>query len=90
MLSQALLCDPLHKLELARQAKLGKIFVEIFDGCVVFAFHHDITLYDLAALAVNDVDLGDETIYLFIIFYHTYNIAKKTEKSEKKNAYFAH
>ena len=84
MWCQALLCNPLDKLELARKVKLGKILIQIFDGCVVFAFHHDIPVDDLTALAVNDVDLGDKTVNSFI-FYHTYNVSDKTGKSEKKN-----
>lgn len=64
------LSNPFDKLELARQAKLCKIFIQIFDRCVVFTFHHDISVDDLTALTVNYIDLGDETVNSFI-FNHT-------------------
>ena len=68
------LSNPLHKLELAGKVKLSKILIQIFDGCVMFAFHHDISVDDLTALAVNDVDLGDKTVNSFIL-NHTYKVA---------------
>ena len=50
----------------------------------MFAFHYDIPVDDFTALAVNYIDLGDKTVNSFI-FYHTYKVTYKTEKSEKKN-----
>ena len=61
------LSNPLDKLELARKVELSKIFIQIFDGCVMLAFHHDISVDDLTALAVNYVDLGDKTVNSFIL-----------------------
>ena len=79
------LSNPLHKLELARKVELSKILIQIFDGCVMFAFHHDIPVDDLTALAVNDVDLGDKTVNSFIL-NHINKVTYKTQKSEQKNA----
>ena len=79
------LSNPLDKLELARKVKLGKILIQIFDGCVVFAFHHDIPVDDLTALAVNYIDLGDKTVNSFIL-NHINKVTYKTQKSEQKNA----
>ena len=79
------LSNPLHKLELAGKVKLSKILIQIFDGCVMFAFHHDISVDGLTALAVNYIDLGDKTVN-FLIFYHINKVTYKTRKSEKKNA----
>ena len=79
------LSNPLDKLELARKVELSKIFIQIFDGCVMLAFHHDIPVDDLTALAVNDVDLGDKTVNSFIL-NHVNKVTYKTQKSEQKNA----
>ena len=61
------LSNPLHKLKLARKVELSKILIQIFDRCVMFAFHHDISVDDLTALAVNYIDLGDKTVNSFIL-----------------------
>ena len=50
----------------------------------MLAFHHNISVDDLTALAVNYIDLGDKTVNSFIL-YHIYNVSDKTQKSEKKN-----
>ena len=63
------LSNPLNKLKLAGKVKLSKILIQIFDGCVVFAFHHDIFFDGLAALAVNYIDLGDKTVNSFILIH---------------------
>jgi len=37
----------------------------------------------VARLAVNDVNFGEEAVYLFIILIHTYKVAHKPKKSKK-------
>ena len=76
------LSNPLDKLELTRKVKLSKIVIQILDGCVMFAFHHDIPVDDLTALAVNYIDLGDKTVNSFIL-NHTNNIAYEPRKVKK-------
>ena len=84
-LFESFLSHPLDKLELARKVELSKILIQIFNGCVMFAFHYDILVDDLTALAVNYIDLGDKTVNSFIL-NHTYKVTYKTQKSEQKNA----
>ena len=50
---------------------------------MMLAFENLILCYDVARLAVNDINFGDEAVYLFIILNHTYNIAEKTRKVKK-------
>ena len=69
------LVRPLNKLELARKVELSKITIESFNRIMMLAFENLILCYDVARLAVNDVNFGDEAVYLFIILNHTYNIA---------------
>jgi len=38
---------------------------------------------DVARLAVNDINFGDEAVYLFIILNHVYNLNHKTRKRKK-------
>lgn len=63
--------NPFDKLELARKVKLGKITIEILNRIVMFAFEKLILCDDVARLAVDDVNFGDEAVYLFIILNHT-------------------
>jgi len=61
--------NPLHKLKLARKPKLGKVSVESLDGVVVLSLEHLVASNNLARLTINDVDLGEESVY-FIILNH--------------------
>ena len=38
---------------------------------------------DIAGLAVNDVNLGDEAVYFLIFIIHTLKVTRKSQKSKK-------
>tara|TARA_B100001989_G_C24079007_1_gene241437 strand:- start:207 stop:440 length:234 start_codon:yes stop_codon:yes gene_type:complete len=67
--------NPIDELELARKVELRKITIQGINGGVMLALENLILCDDLARLAVNDVNFGDEAVYLFIFLNHTYNIA---------------
>ena len=81
--SEFILSNPLDKLKLARKVKLSKITIQGINRSVMFALQNLIPCYDVARLAVNDVNFGDEAVYLFIILNHTYNIAQEARKVKK-------
>lgn len=62
---------PLDEFKLAWQTKLGEVTIEGVNRVVMLALEDLIPCDNLARLAVNDVNFGDEAIYLFIIFNHT-------------------
>lgn len=49
----------------------------------MLALQNLIPCYDLARLAVDDVNLGDEAVCLFISFNHEYNLKHKPRKRKK-------
>ena len=77
------LSNPIDKLELARKVELRKVTIQGINGGVMLALENLIPCDDVARLAVNDVNFGDEAVYLFIILNHTYNIAQKARKVKK-------
>ena len=77
------LSNPIDKLELARKVELRKVTIQGINGGVMLALENLIPCDDVARLAVNDVNFGDEAVYLFIILNHTYNIAQETRKVKK-------
>ena len=87
-MSRVFLGNPLDELKLARQAKLGKVTIQSINRVVMLAFQNLILCYDVARLAVNDVNFGDEAVYLFIILNHVYNLNHKTRKRKKKDQLF--
>ena len=72
------LCNPIDELELARKVELRKITIQGINGGVMLAFENLILCDDLARLAVNDVNFGDEAVYFIIFIIHTYKVAHKT------------
>ena len=72
------LCNPIDKLELARKVELRKVAIQGINGGVMLALENLIPCDDVARLAVDDVNFGDEAVYLFIILIHTYKVAHKT------------
>ena len=62
---------PINELELAGQAELGKVTIQGIDRSMMLALQNLIPCYDVARLAVNDVNFGDEAIHFFIFFNHT-------------------
>ena len=65
---------PINELELARQVELRKITIDSINRSVVLTLEDLIPCYDVARLAVDDVNLGDEAVYFLIFIIHTYNI----------------
>ena len=49
----------------------------------MLALQNLIPCYDVARLAVNDVNFGDEAVFLFIILNHIYTLNHKTRKRKK-------
>ena len=76
--------NPIDKLELARKVELSKVTIQGINGGVMLALENLIPCYDVARLAVNDVNFGDEAVYSFIFLIHTYKVAHKTEKHKEK------
>jgi len=66
-LFESFLSNPLDKLELPRKVKLSKITIESFNRIMMLAFENLILCDDVARLAVNDVNFGDEAVYSFIL-----------------------
>ena len=88
ILSRVFLGNPFDKLKFAWQAKLGKITIESFNGLMMLAFENLILCDDVARLAVNDVNFGDEAVY-FVILNHIYNLNHKTRKRKKNLQLFS-
>ena len=87
-MSRAFLGNPLDEFKLARQAKLGKVTIQCTNRIMMLAFQNLIPCYDVARLAVNDINFGDKAVYLFVILNHVYNLNHKTRKHKKKDKLF--
>jgi len=72
------LCNPIDKLKLAWQAKLGEVTIQGINGGVMLTLEDLIPCDDVARLAVDDVNFGDEAVYFLIFIIHTYKVAHKT------------
>ena len=46
----------------------------------MLALQNLIPCYDVARLAVNDVNFGDEAVYFFIFLNHTYKVTRQLVK----------
>ena len=79
-LSRVFLRNPINELKLARQAKLGKVTIQGVNRIVMLALENLIPCYDVARLAVNDVNFGDEAVCFSIFLNHTYTVPYKTRK----------
>ena len=78
--SQLFLGNPLDKFKLARQAKLGKITIQGINRIVMLALENLIPCYDVARLAINDINFGDEAVYYIFNFNHVINIVEFPRK----------
>ena len=67
--------NPIDELELARKIELRKITIQSINRSVMLALENLIPCDDVARLAVDDVNFGEEAVYFFIFLNHTYNIA---------------
>jgi hypothetical protein len=79
-LSRFFLRNPIDKLELARKVELRKITIQGINGGVMLALENLIPCYDVARLAVNDVNFGDEAVCFSVFLNHTYTVPHKTRK----------
>ncbi len=64
------LCYPFDEFKLAWQAKLGEVTIEGVNRVVMLALENLIPCDNLARLAVNDINFGDEAVYFLIFFNH--------------------
>jgi len=64
------LCYPLDEFKLAWQTKLGEVTIEGVNRVVMLALKDIIPWDNLARLAVNDINFGDEAVYFLIFFNH--------------------
>ena len=65
------LCYPFDEFKLAWQAKLGEVTIKGVNRVVMLALEDLIPCDNLARLAVNDINFGDEAVYFLIFFNHT-------------------
>ena len=86
---QGFLCNPFDKLKLAWQAKLCKVTIQGINRIVMLTFQNLIPCDDVARLAVNDINFGDEAVY-FVILNHIYNLNHKTRKRKKNLQLFSY
>jgi hypothetical protein len=70
-------------LKFAWQAKFGKITIQSINRVVMLTFQNLILCYDVARLAVNDVNFGDEAVCLCVILNHIYNLNQNPENARK-------
>lgn len=82
MIKSRVLCNPFNKLKLAWQAELGKVTIQSINRIVMLTFQNLIPCDDVARLAVNDINFGDEAVY-FVILNHIYNLNHKPRKRKK-------